>query len=78
MSWPPAATLRRTLAALGPCLDVTVSAIITPSGTSTDVALLALCRQARKLLAADRYRLLRDWTLPSENRRSVPRRGGIR
>jgi len=61
-----------TLAALGRCLDVTVSAnYYNPQGTSTDVALLALCPASAQAPRRDRYRLLRDWTLPSENRRSV-------
>jgi tetratricopeptide (TPR) repeat protein len=64
--------LAKMLPALGRSLDVTVTRdYYNPQTVNTNVALWHLARQARKLPAAERYAVLRDWTLPAESRRGV-------
>ncbi len=57
-----------TLAALARFADAPRYRNMEPSIT---VPAALLVRQARALPAAERYQLLRDWTLPTESRRSV-------
>ncbi|HEY2412465.1 MAG TPA: DUF1583 domain-containing protein [Pirellulaceae bacterium] len=60
-----------TLAALARFADVTTSRDRDVPITALGVALWHLDRQARRLPLADRYQILRDWTLPTKDRRSV-------
>lgn len=63
--------LALTLAALGRFADVTASRDRDVPITSLAVALWHLDRQIRQLPPAERYERLRDWTLPTKERRSV-------
>jgi tetratricopeptide (TPR) repeat protein len=61
--------LPATLAVLGRFADMTTTS--REQNTYISVALWHLMQQAKKLPASERYELLRDWTLPTKDRRSV-------